>query len=248
VQLACFCLALAALAAFPPAHALLIRADRDDAEYVELATRYSAAIALPGGGEAVLVAPRWLLTAAHRAKALRDGDRIATVDGDREVQAIRSHPEWKGGVANDIALVLLRKPVAGSEPLRFYRWTDEAGKAVVIVGHGESGPIGRRPAASDRRARAGINTIDRVEPRALGLRIKPPDDASDLQAALAAADTGAPAIIEIRDELYVAGVAAATDGEWETYARVSAYVPWMEAVMLDVAKRELESMLDPDRR
>ena len=66
-------IASAALASLPlPAGAILIRPDRDDAEYLELATRYPASIALPAGGEGVLIAPRWVLTAAHRAKALQE--------------------------------------------------------------------------------------------------------------------------------------------------------------------------------
>ena len=40
MQLARFCLALALALAFAPAHALLIRADRDDAEYLELLAQH----------------------------------------------------------------------------------------------------------------------------------------------------------------------------------------------------------------
>ena len=39
-----------------------MRADRDDAEYLELATRYGACIPLAFEGEGVLVASRWVLT------------------------------------------------------------------------------------------------------------------------------------------------------------------------------------------
>jgi hypothetical protein len=244
-------LLVSGLLAAAPAAAILIRPDRDDAEYLELATRYPASIALPGGGEGVLIARRWVLTAAHRAKALQEmkpAPKLPMGGRDHDIEAIFIHPDWKTGAANDIALVLLRKDVTGIEPTPVYRASDESGKGVAIVGHGGSGTIGAKPAASDGKKRAAINTIDRVQPRALGLRIKPAEDASDLQGAAAAGDSGGPAIIETREGLYVAGIGSATEGEWELYARASAFAPWIDAHMLDIAKKELDSLLDPERR
>ena len=249
MQLARFLLAAAFCGVLFPARALLIRADRDDAEYLELATRYTAAVALPGGGEAVLIAPGWLLTSAKQAKALRADARIAIGAKSYSVAATRIHPAWSGGAANDIALVHLRGGVPDDiEPLRLYRGDNEGGKAVVIVAHGQSGTIGGPAALSDRRARAAINTIDRIAARAFDMRIKPPEEASDLQGALTPGEIGAPAIVETTQGLFVVGVATAIDGEWETYARVSAYASWIEATMVETAKREVEQLLDPDRR
>ena len=49
-----------------PAGAILIRADRDDAEYLELATKYAASVAIgPVDAEGVLIAPSWVLTSAR---------------------------------------------------------------------------------------------------------------------------------------------------------------------------------------
>ena len=106
---------LVSLAAALPCAAILIRPDRDDAEYLELALRYVSSLALgPSGGEGVLIAPRWVLTAARG--------------------------------------------------------------------------------------------------------------------------------------LMVAGILRATDSEWETYARVSAYAAWIDAVMIDMARKEADDLLDPQRR
>jgi hypothetical protein len=242
----------AALVSLPlPACAILIRPDRDDAEYLELATRYAASIALPAGGEGVLIAPRWVLTAAHRAKALQEmkpAPKLALGGRDHDIEAVHLHPEWKSGEANDIALVLLRKDVTGVEPTPIYRASDESGKGVVIVGHGESGKIGASMMARDGRKRAAINTVDRFAPRTLGLRIKPAEEASDLQGTAAPGDSGGPAIVETKDGLFVAGVGHGSEGEWETYARVSAFASWIDAVMLDIARKEANSLLDPERR
>jgi hypothetical protein len=230
-----------------PAAALLIRPDRDDAEYLELATRYGSSLALgAAGGEGVLIAPRWVLTAAHRARALQERKPAAMLAiGARRhgIEAVFLHPDWKPGGASDIALVFLKEPVPGIEPTAPYRGSDEAGKGVVIVGGGPSARIGEAPAAQrrDGRRRAAINTVDRVTANTLEARIKPPDEASDLQGALVPAESGAPAYIEKPQGLFVAGIAQQTQGGWETYARVSVFVEWIEATMWQAAKKEAES-------
>jgi hypothetical protein len=259
-----------------PAGALLTRPDRDDAEYLELATRYSSSLPLraPAGGEGVLIASRWVLTAAHMAKSVAEltpppaiespsystpKPRAALAIGARyyEIQRIFIHPDWKqDGDDSDIALILLKTDVPDVKPTPAYAGTNEAGKTVVIVGHGLTGKIGSKPLPKtqwDRKKRAGINTIDKVGTITLGIRIKPPEEASDLQAAAAPGDSGAPAFIETPEGLFVAGIGYATEdngdgiignaGDWETYARVSAFYSWIQKTMLDVARVEAESLL-----
>jgi hypothetical protein len=244
--------AILALSLVPaPATAILIRADRDDAEYLELATRYTSSVLLDApDGEGVLIAPRWVLTAAHRAKALREMRALPKLrfgERDYEIQSLFPHPDWKKGGDGDLALILLKAPVRGVEPTRLYRGTDEGGKSVVIVGHGNTGRIGEKPLPKeswDRKKRAAINSVDRVTPRTLGLQIKTPEDASDLQGAAAPGDSGGPAYIQTENGLFVAGIGSAADDDWELYTRVSAFVPWIEAVMLEEAKREAEQLLE----
>jgi hypothetical protein len=227
----------AALALALPASALLIRADRDDAEYLELATKYSSSVALNApDGEGVLISAQWILTAAHRVAALEriKAPRIAIAGRDYEIESLHPHPDWKkGSPQSDIGLIRLKRAVAAIEPTPLYRDSDEAGKAIIIVGHG-----------GDGKKRAGINTVDKVAPRMVWARIKPPDEASDLQGRMTPADSGGPAFIETPQAIFVAGIGSATEGDWEAYARVSSFVAWIEAVMLDTEKRRLEKMLD----
>jgi hypothetical protein len=236
-------IAFAAMCCALPASALLIRTDRDDAEYLELASRYGSSVALNApGGEGVLIAPRWVLTSAHRAKALQDRKPPASIAfGPRQhaVQGVFIHPAWKPGGANDIALVFLEEPVVGVQPTPPYRGSDEAGKGVVIAGSGTTGKIGEPPSAqrTDGRKRAAINTVERVTASTLGMRIKPPDEASDLQGALVPAESGAPAYLQAPQGLFVAGIAQQGEGEWETYARVSVFAEWIDAVMWRAATR-----------
>jgi len=233
----------AGLAAALPASGILIRSDREDAEYLELATRYPSSVELnvPGGGEGVLIAPRWVLTSAQRAKALRDTKplpRLRFGEDEHEIQSFFIHPQWTSGSDTDVALLLLRKGVRDVEPSALYRARDEDGKTVAIAGH----------ASADRKRRAAINTVDRVDARSLGLRVKPLDNASDLQGAATAGDIGGPAFVEAPAGIFVAGILSSIAGEWQTYARVSAFVPWIEAVMLEVATKEMNARMDPDAR
>ena len=218
-------LAWAALGCSLPAAALLTRPDRDDAEYLELASRYPSAITLTApGGEGVLVNPRWILTAAHRAQALQPSKRP-------DIAAVFLHPGWKGGADNDVALVLLKEERRGIAATPVYRGSDENGKTVIIAGHGGG------------RKRAAINTVEAVTPLTLRLRVKPLDDASDLQGALTPEETGAPLFVEVDGTILVAGVAHGTSGDVETYARASAFAGWIEATMLEVAKKEADDLL-----
>lgn len=249
-----------------PAAALLIRPDRDDSEYVELASRYASSVLLNApDGEGVLIASRWVLTAAHMAKALQEMKSLPKLEfGAREyeIQSLHIHPDWKKGGPADIALLLLKGHVKGVEPTPIYREKDEGGKPVVIVGHGLTGKIGAKPLPKerwDKKKRAAINTVDRVSPRTLGLSIKTADEASDLQGAAVPGDSGGPAYIQTAEGLFVAGIGYATDdtnadgivgnvGDWEIYARVSAFAGWIEAVMTDVARKEADALLGEFKR
>lgn len=229
-----------ALLALPSA-AILTRPDRDDEEYRELATRYPAAIPLgPAAGTGTLIAPRWVLTSARSARSLPPAKAALQVAGRPvEIQEVIVHPDWRSGEDADIALLFLRQPVDGMEPVAPYRESDEAAQTARIVGYGETGRIGSLPVQrkADGRARAAINTVDRVAPRTFGMRIKGPEEASDLQGALAEGDGGAPAFFETGGRTWVAGVAS-SPGAWETYVRVSAFNAWIEEVMFRVALRE----------
>ncbi|HST00114.1 MAG TPA: trypsin-like serine protease [Usitatibacter sp.] len=234
---------LAAAAAALPATAIVIRADRDDAEYLEMASKYasSVAIPIPGGGEGVLISQRWVLTCAQVGSALRSMKSMPalTFDGrSYDIEDVLVYPTWRAGTpSSDIALLYLKKPVRGVKPTPLYKADDEGGQGVVIVGHG----------TADGKARAAINTVDRVSPKVLTLLVKKPDEASDLQGALSPGDRGGPAYIQQKEDLFVAGVAIgpdANDGNAQLYTRVSAFVPWIQKALDKAAKDELREQLE----
>jgi hypothetical protein len=224
-------LALAALLAVLPAHTLLTRTDRDDAEYLELATRYPAAVTVAPGVEGALITPRWVLTSARGAMLLQAAKARPPLElGGRPnaIEATFIHPGWGQGRDADIALVFLRDPVTGITPVGLMRERDESEEIVFIVGHGNG------------RKRAGINTVDRVADKTLGMKVKPLPEASDLQGVAAASENGAPALIERTGKALLAGVFSGNDGDWQVFARVSTYADWIEETMFREGTRPVK--------
>ena len=237
-----------------PCAAIVERADRDDGEYLELASRYASALSLDGFGEGVLIAPRWILTSAGVASALQAAHVSRLHVGGSEhaiVETFLAPPSIHG----DIALVFLAEPVAGIEATPVHRERDEGGKPVVIAGHGASGAIGASQPLRDGRKRAAINTVDRVDDARLHLRLKGADEASDLQGAAAAGDEGAPAYLESQGRLTVAGIAQGPRagsvpkvGDEDTYTRLSGFAPWIDETMFRAAAAEAEAATAPAKR
>ena len=221
-----FCAACAAW----PASAVLIRPDRDDAEYLELASRYTASIALIApASEAVLVAPRWLLVPASRAPAV--GKPIEIAGKTQVVTRVVAHPEARPHSPTDLALVHLSNAVDGLQPVAPYRRADETGKAVVFVGHGATGVVGTGGRREDFRARGAINTVDGVTAQALEMRIKPGDEASDLQGQAVPGEEGAAAYLETDDGLFLAGIYFADGEKANRFSRISAFAGWLDSVI-----------------
>lgn len=224
---------------------MLTRPDRDDAEYLELASRYTSSIALSApGSEAVLVAPRWLLTTASHAPEA--GKPLDIAGRAYDVVRVVAHPQARPGQPTDLALVELRAAVRGIEPTPVYRGGDEAGKGVVMVAHGATGVFDKAERRRDGRARGAINTIDRLSPQTASVQIKELEEASDLQGVLAPGEEGAPAYIQTEDGLYVVGLYYGDVTVWNLFSRLSAFAGWIDGVMI-AAEREAQEKLLEDR-
>ncbi len=252
-------LALFLLARATPAPGIIIRHDRDDGRYLELAKSYSQLVHMntqepgkPPDGEGTLVDFRWVATAAHIATLIKPGHLVTLSGRDYEVAAVHMHPEWNDG-PHDIALIRLASEVSGVEPALIYRQQDEAGQLVTLVGIGDTGTGVTGPERNDGRVRAATNRIESATEAWLKFPFDQGDKATELEGISGPGDSGGPAFIDDAGKRYLVGIGSgqstrATGGReglygvTEYYTRVSTYAPWMDSIMNDHASDEPQAV------
>jgi secreted trypsin-like serine protease len=247
---------LALLIAPFPVDAIVMRHDRDEQAFIDLARKFPATVALRNSanradlaGMGTLIHPRWVVTAGHVADSLAAGDLAVVGSTTYEIEAVIKHPEWRGATSwenlrTDIALIRLRTAVADVIPVRLYTRNDEQGMSATLVGMGSFGTGLTGPIEMTSTMRAATNRVEKTDGSLLQFRFDAPDDpgATPLEGISGEGDSGGPAYVERDGIAYLIGVSSAQDarpngkkvghyGVLEYYPRVSYFAAWIQATV-----------------
>jgi secreted trypsin-like serine protease len=240
-----------------PASAIVIRHDKTPEQYLASKADFPPLVTFYNiGVHGTLIAPEWILTAAHTVFCLNPGQPVQVGDELVEVQARYSYPSYQLGEQNDLALIKLAKPVLSVPPARLYRQQDERDQVLWFIGSGGTGTglTGETVGYKENNGvlRKAQNKVVAVTNSDLGFVFESDSDALELEGVSGNGDSGGPAYLKKDDGYYLLGVSSRVDswfkdvGEYgvkELYTRVSSHASWIDQVMAadDSARTKLSS-------
>jgi len=255
-------LGLIAAAAIPGAttvRGVTIRDDVPDQSYLDLGAspEYASVGTFSSGltGCGTLIAPDWVLTAAHLFVASSGSFTIngATYTADQLIK----NPQYQSGnelQGYDLGLAHLTTPVSGVTPAIPYSGSLEPVSVMTFVGFGMTGTglTGARKADFQKRAFQNMADGDFGNPAVLlGSDFDNPHSAAGnvfgdptplpLEGCVAYGDSGGGVFLTADSQTYLAGVTsfvATTSGTANSgygnlsgFGRVSAFIPWIDDVV-----------------
>jgi secreted trypsin-like serine protease len=243
------------------AGAVVIRHDVPDSAYLIPGSAFPALVALQWDGQGVLIAPRWVVTAAH---ATQWPMSQVTINGaPRRVSRVIRHPGYRVPARalsddaatlsaektsiDDIALLELAEPVSDTEPAPLYTGSDETGKRIAIIGRGATGNglTGQAPNSPHRGSlRRAFSPVTSAEGRWLICRFDAPPATDALAGTAGDGDSGGPILIESEGVWKLAGLTswkyaegnladfrAGLYGQISYQVRISHYADWIRGVI-----------------
>lgn len=224
-------LLLALLVVSFSASAIVIRDDVDDSKYRIPASDFPALVDMPGEGHGVLIAPQWVITAAH-AITWQSEIKQVTINGvPRDVERLVIHPGYKKppqelldqalaswdwtlfrvllSSSDDIALIKLTQPVTDVAPVAINKSDDELGQIMKIIGKGATGNgvTGYEFSSSHRtELRRAYNKVTSAHGRWLCYMFDKPSDALPLEGGSGSGDSGGPFLIQVEEDWLLAGL------------------------------------------
>lgn len=218
------------------AGAVVIRDDVDDARYRIEGSVFPALADMPGEGHGVLIAPQWVVTAAHAAPMEGMGATVTINGSAYGVERVFLHPGYRrmpealskealatgnpSGIhaflagSDDIALIRLAAPVNNVRPVALYRGAAEVTQIAALIGKGATGngAVGLVPGGPHRTTlRRAYNAITGGNDRYLWYRFDAPPHGLPLEGVLGNGDSGSPLLINNHGILQLVGL-----GSWIT--------------------------------
>lgn len=226
-------LLLILLAASSTASAIVTRHDVDDSKYRIPASEFPALVEMPGEGHGVLIAPQWVITAAHAITWQHEIKQVVINGKSRDVERVVIHSGYKtpshelinqalaSGEAilvvvslassDDVALIKLKQPVTDVAPVALYKNSDEPGQIIKIVGKGATGTgaTGHDPKSPNRTVlRRAFNKITSAHDRWFCYVFDEPPSALPLEGMTGNGDSGGPVLIQVESQWLLAGMAS----------------------------------------
>lgn len=142
--------------------------DLTEQDHIDYGAQFTSVGQLDGhfSGSGVLIAPNWVLTAAHVADASDDNEMVFTIGGQTVNSAeVILHPDYirfASDHADDVALVRLDSSVSGIDPAQLWSFgqaTDVLGRTSSWIGYGQGG-TGLTGAQGTYEKRGFTNVID----------------------------------------------------------------------------------------
>lgn len=229
-------LLVALLAASASASAIVIRDDVADSKYRVPPSEFPALVDLPGEGHGVLIAPQWVITAAHAVTWQSEMKQVIINGIPRDVERLVIHPGYKKppqalldqalatwdwtlfrvllSSSDDVALLKLAQAVTDVSPVAINKSDDEFGQIIKTLGKGATGngASGYEFSSPHRtELRRAYNRVTSADGRWLCYMFDKPSDALPLEGGSGSGDSGGPILIQAGEDWLLAGLTSWSD-------------------------------------